>query len=254
MLSLRIFMRLFKGTVMRLKHLTMGLLALGAAPVWADAQQNIRQTLENLQFPAVISSVSESPVDGLYQVQFENGRVLYGTADGQYLIEGVMLKIGDGGMRNLTAEATAKAVSGVINGLPADELVVFAPDQPKTHITVFTDVDCGYCRKLHEEVGQLNDLGIEVRYAAFPRGGMQSPTAATMRSIWCAEDQQTAMTRAKQGKSVKSARCDDPVAEQYQLGAQVGVQGTPAIFLANGTLVPGYKPAADLAAEAIANQ
>lgn len=239
---------------MRLKHLAACLLALCAATTWADAQQNISRTLERLQFPAAIASVSESAVDGLYQVQFENGHVLYGTADGQYLIEGVMLKISDDGLRNLTAEATAQAVNGIINALPVDELVVFAAEQPQTHITVFTDVDCGYCRKLHAEIGQLNDLGIEVRYAAFPRGGMQSPTANTMRSIWCADDQQTAMTRAKQGKSIQAISCDEPVAQQYQLGVQVGVQGTPAIFLANGTLIPGYKPAADLAAEAIANQ
>ena len=239
---------------MRLKYLAAGLLGLCAASAWADAQQNIRQSLDALQFPVPVASISESPVDGLFQVQLENGRVLYGTADGEYLIQGVMIAVNGGDMRNLTAEVEARAISGVINGIPADELVVFTAKQPKTHITVFTDVDCGYCRKLHEEVGQLNDLGIEVRYAAFPRGGMQSPTASTMQSIWCAEDQQTAMTRAKQGKSVKQATCDNPVAQQYQLGAQVGVQGTPAIFLANGTLVPGYKPAAELAREAIANQ
>lgn len=239
---------------MRLRHLAAGLLALCTAPAWADAQQNIRQTLETLQFPVDITSVTESPVAGLYQVQLDNGRVLYGTADGQYLVQGVMISVEDGQMRNLTAEVEAQAIGEVINGIPVDELVVFPAKQPKTHITVFTDVDCGFCRKLHEEVGQLNDLGIEVRYAAFPRGGMQSGTAATMKSIWCAEDQQSAMTRAKQGKSVKPASCDDPVEQQLMLGAQVGVQGTPAIFMANGTLVPGYKPAAQLAAEAIANQ
>lgn len=239
---------------MRLKYLAAGLLSLCATTAVADAQQKIRQSLEALQFPVPVASISESPVAGLYQVQLENGRVLYGSADGEHLIQGVMIEVNGGDMRNLTAELEAKAISGVINGIPTSELVVFAPEQPKTHITVFTDVDCGYCRKLHEEVGQLNDLGIEVRYAAFPRGGMQSPTAATMRSIWCSEDQQTAMTRAKQGKSVKPASCDDPVEKQYQLGAGVGVQGTPAIFLANGTLVPGYKPAEQLAAEAIANQ
>ena len=239
---------------MRLKHLAAGLLAVCTAPAWADAQQNIRQMLDTLSFPVAVSSVSPSPVEGLYLIQLEGGQVLYASADGKHLIQGQMLSVKEGEIRNLTAEVQAAAISDVINGIPADQMVVFSPDQPKTHVTVFTDVDCGYCRKLHEEVGELNDLGIEVRYAAFPRGGMQSPTAATMRSIWCAEDQQTAMTRAKQGKSVKSASCDDPVAEQYQLGAQVGVQGTPAIFLANGTLVPGYKPAAALAAEAIANQ
>ena len=239
---------------MQLKHLAAGLLALCTASAWADAQQNIRQGLEALKFPVPVATIAESPVQGLYQIQLENGRVLYGTGDGEYLIQGAMIAVNGGQMRNLTEEVEARAISQVINSIPTSELVVFAPAKPKTHVTVFTDVDCGYCRKLHEEVGQLNDLGIEVRYAAFPRGGMQSPTARTMQSIWCAKDQQSAMTSAKQGKSVTSATCDNPVAQQYQLGAQVGVQGTPAIFLANGTLVPGYKPAAELAVEALANQ
>lgn len=239
---------------MRLKHLVAGLFALCAVPAMGDVQQNIRQSLEVLKFPVPVSSVSESPIGGLYQIQLENGRVLYGTADGEYLVQGVMIAVNGGQLRNLTAEVEAKAIGEVISEIPLSELVVFAPEEPKTHVTVFTDVDCGFCRKLHEEVGQLNDLGIEVRYAAFPRGGMQSPTAATMKSIWCADDQQSAMTRAKQGKSVKPASCDDPVEQQLNLGAQVGVQGTPAIFLANGTLIPGYKPAAELAKEALANQ
>src|SRR5690554_5185345 len=128
---------------MRLKHLAAGLFALCTAPVWADAQQNIRQTLEALEFPVAISSVTASPVDGLQLIQLENGRVLYGTADGQYLVQGVMIAVKDGQMRNLTAEVEAQAIKGVINDIPADELVVFAPPQPKTHVTVFTDVDCG---------------------------------------------------------------------------------------------------------------
>lgn len=239
---------------MRLKYLAAGLLSLCAASVWADARQNIAQSLERLQFPVPISAVSESPVEGLHQVQLENGKVIYATADGRHLIQGVLLSVGDDGVRNLTAEVEAEQARQVLAALPAEQLVVFAPEQPKTHITVFTDVDCGYCRKLHEEVGQLNDLGIEVRYAAFPRGGLQSATARTMQSVWCADDQQAAMTNAKQGKRVSAASCEDPVAEQYSLGSRLGVQGTPAIFFANGSLLPGYKPAQQLAAEAIANK
>ena len=239
---------------MRLKYLAAGLLSLCAASVWADARQNIAQSLERLQFPVPISAVSESPVEGLHQVQLENGKVIYATADGRHLIQGVLLSVGDDGVRNRTAEVEAEQAKQVLAALPAEQLVVFAPEQPKTHITVFTDVDCGYCRKLHEEVGQLNDLGIEVRYAAFPRAGLQSATARTMQSVWCADDQQTAMTNAKQGKRVSAASCEDPVAEQYSLGSRLGVQGTPAIFFANGRLLPGYKPAQQLAAEAIANK
>ncbi len=230
---------------MRLKHLAAGLLAVCTAPAWADAQQNIRQMLDTLSFPVAVSSVSPSPVDGLYLIQLEGGQVLYASADGQHLIQGQMLSVKDGELRNLTAEIQAKAISDVVNGIPADHLVVFAPQQSKTHITVFTDVDCGFCRKLHEEVGQLNDLGIEVRYAAFPRGGMQSPTATTMRSIWCAEDQQAAMTRAKQegrnnyqfyATDMDSANLDDLLLE-HQLRSAISRE----------ELVLHYQPKVDAA-------
>src|SRR5690606_8655531 len=177
---------------MRLKYLAAGLLSLCAASVWADARQNIAQSMERLQFPVPISAVSESPVEGLHQVQLENGKVIYATADGRHLIQGVLLLVSDDGVRNLTAEVEAEQAKQVLAALPGEQLVVFARDQ--------------------------------------------------------------AMTNAKQGKRVSAASCEDPVAEQYSLGSRLGVQGTPAIFFANGRLLPGYKPAQQLAAEAIANK
>jgi thiol:disulfide interchange protein DsbC len=126
-------------------------------------------------------------------------------------------------------------------------MVVFAPKAPKTHITVFTDTDCGYCQKLHSEVPELNRLGVEVRYVAFPRQGLNSPAAKELVSVWCAKDQQDAMNRAKTRQSVADASCDNPVAKQYQLGQMIGVNGTPAIVLANGKMIPGYQPAPQLA-------
>ena len=142
----------------------------------------------------------------------------------------------------------------MLDRVDASDMVVFAPEEPKTHITVFTDVDCGYCRKLHSEVEQLNNLGIEVRYMAFPRGGMQSPAAQVMQSVWCADNRQQAMTSAKQGKTVEEKTCANPVAQEYELGKQLGVQGTPAIFLANGVMIPGYQPAQQLATIALENK
>ena len=228
--------------------------ALAAMNASASPEQAIQQTLDRLQFPAKVTAVSQTPITGLYQVELENGRVLYASGDGKYMLQGSLFDVASEQPRNLTAaaEAEARGTKQVIDAIPKDELVVFAPSNPKTHVTVFTDVDCGYCRKLHSEIEQLNSLGIEVRYAAFPRAGMGNPVAETMQSIWCAQDKQGAMTRAKQGKSVKAAKCDDPVAEQFELGQQLGVQGTPAIFLANGIMLPGYKPAEVLAAEAMA--
>ena len=239
---------------MRLKLGLAAMLALAATPVMATPDQAIRDALKQLNFDVPVKAVSASPVEGLHMVELESGRVLYATADGKYFVQGALIEVNDGQPRNLTSIAEARNIGAVINDLPQQELIVFAPEQPKTHITVFTDVDCGYCRKLHAEIDELNELGIEVRYAAFPRGGMQSRAASVMQSVWCAEDPKAALTAAKQGKDVDDASCTNPVARQFALGQQVGVQGTPAIFLANGVMIPGYQPAAQLAAIALENQ
>jgi|TARA_R110002126_G_scaffold2940_10_gene16207 thiol:disulfide interchange protein DsbC len=220
----------------------------------ADTQTAITEGLAKLKFDVPVSAISETPVDGLYQVQLETGRVLYATADGKYFMQGTLIEVNDGQPRNLTSVAEASGIAQVLDRVDASDMVVFAPEEPKTHITVFTDVDCGYCRKLHSEVEQLNNLGIEVRYMAFPRGGMQSPAAQVMQSVWCADNRQQAMTSAKQGKTVEEKTCANPVAQEYELGKQLGVQGTPAIFLANGVMIPGYQPAQQLATIALENK
>tara|TARA_R110000796_G_scaffold526_3_gene1728 strand:+ start:8397 stop:9065 length:669 start_codon:yes stop_codon:yes gene_type:complete len=220
----------------------------------ADTQTAITEGLAKLKFDVPVSAISETPVDGLYQVQLETGRVLYATADGKYFMQGTLIEVNDGQPRNLTSVAEASGIAQVLDRVDASDMVVFAPEEPKTHVTVFTDVDCGYCRKLHSEVEQLNNLGIEVRYMAFPRGGMQSPAAQVMQSVWCADNRQQAMTSAKQGKTVEEKTCANPVAQEYELGKQLGVQGTPAIFLANGVMIPGYQPAQQLATIALENK
>jgi len=239
---------------MRLKFCSALLLALAAPLAMAAPVDAIRASLAALNLPMQVQSINESPLEGLYQVQMDSGRIIYASADGQYLVQGALFDVAGGKLNNLTAVAESKAIGEALDQLPRDELVIFAPEEPKAHVTIFTDVDCGYCRLLHSEVDELNALGIEVRYAAFPRSGPAGESAQTMESIWCAEDRQKAMTEAKLGNSIAQASCTNPVAKQYELGMQMGVQGTPAIFLANGTLVPGYKPAKVLAEEALANQ
>src|SRR5690606_17682007 len=165
--------------------------------------------------------------------------------------QGYLYQIKDGAVSNLTEQAEAAAVAKQINELPRNEMVMFAPKQPKTHITVFTDTDCGYCQKLHSEVAELNRRGVEVRYLAFPRGGIGSAGYRTLVNVWCAKDRQEAMTRAKSRLSVPVAECQDPVREQYALGQRIGIEGTPAIILANGQLIPGYQPADVLAQAAL---
>lgn len=213
----------------------------------ADPGQAIRQSLTSLDTRLPIEAIAESPMPGLYQVQLKGGRQLYTSADGQFLMQGYLFQVKDGKAVNLTEIEESRAVAEQINAIPTSEMVVFAPKAPKTHITVFTDTDCGYCQKLHSEVPELNRLGVEVRYVAFPRQGLNSPAAKELVSVWCAKDQQEAMNRAKTRKGVDDAQCDNPVAKQYQLGQMIGVNGTPAIVLANGKMIPGYQPAPQLA-------
>ncbi|MGP9823940.1 disulfide isomerase DsbC N-terminal domain-containing protein [Ectopseudomonas khazarica] len=223
-------------------------LMLGAGvSMAAEPDQAIRQALQSLDANLPIEAIAESPMSGIYQVQLEGGRQLYTSADGQFLIQGYLFQVKDGKAVNLTEIEESRAVAKQINAIPAKEMVLFAPKAPKTHITVFTDTDCGYCQKLHSEVPELNRLGVEVRYVAFPRQGLNSPAAKELASVWCSKDRQAAMNLAKTRQAVPEADCDNPVAKQYQLGQMIGVNGTPAIVLANGKMIPGYQPAPQLA-------
>ena len=212
-----------------------------------DADKAIRASLESIQPGMPIEAIAESPMPGVYQVQLKGGRQLYASADGQFIIQGYLFQFKDGEALNLTDQAQSRAVAKTINAIAQKDMVIFAPKQPKTHITVFTDTDCGYCQKLHSEVPELNRLGVEVRYLAFPRQGMGSHGANTLTSVWCAKDPLDAMNKAKARQDVPSATCDNPISEQYQLGQLIGVQGTPAIVLADGQIIPGYQPAPQLA-------
>ncbi|MBM7059928.1 thioredoxin fold domain-containing protein [Pseudomonas sp. UL073] len=213
----------------------------------ADPDQAIRSTLKTLQPDLPIEAIAESPMSGIYQVHLKGGRQLYASADGQYLMQGYLYQFKDGQAVNLTEQAESKGIAKEINAIPTSEMVVFAPKEPKAHITVFTDTDCGYCQKLHSEVAELNRRGIEVRYVAFPRQGIDSHGYNTLVSVWCAKDRQAAMNMAKSREELPAAKCDNPVAKQYALGQTIGVQGTPAIVLGNGQMIPGYQPAPQLA-------
>ena len=213
----------------------------------ADPDQAIRATLSKLQPDLPIEAIAESPMTGLFQVQLKGGRLLYASADGQFLLQGNLYQFKDGNAVNLTEKAESKGIANLINEVPLSEMVVFAPKNPKTHITVFTDTDCGYCQKLHSEVPELNRLGIEVRYVAFPRQGQGSDGYNGLASVWCAQDRQAAMNKAKARQELPPGTCENPVMKQFALGQAIGVNGTPAIVLANGQLIPGYQPAPQLA-------
>jgi thiol:disulfide interchange protein DsbC len=189
----------------------------------ADADQAIRKNLQSIQPDMPIEAIAESPMPGLYQVQLKGGRQLYASADGQFVMQGYLYQFKDGQAINLTEQEESRAIAKEINGIPTKEMVVFAAKEPKTHITVFTDTDCGYCQKLHSEVPELNRQGVEVRYVAFPRQGLAGPAYSELVSVWCAKDRQAAMTTAKSRQDVPEATCDNPVAKQYELGQMIGV-------------------------------
>jgi len=229
-------------------------LASGLAVAETEPEQAIREHLQGVLGDMPIEAIAESPINGLYQIALKGGRQLYASQDGQYLLQGYLFQLKDGKAVNLTEQAESQGIAKEINAIPTSEMVVFAPKNPKTHITVFTDTDCGYCQKLHSEMAELNRLGVEVRYVAFPRQGIGSEGYNQLVSVWCASDKQQAMNQAKRRQPIAEAQCDNPVEKQYHLGQLIGVQGTPAIVLANGQLIPGYQPAALLAKEAVQAQ
>ena len=225
----------------------MGLALASTLSLAASPDQAIRKNLLQVQPDLPIESISASPMPGMYQVQLKGGRQLYASADGQFVIQGYLFQFKDGQATNLTEREETRAVAAQIEAIPRKDMVVFSPQQAKAHITVFTDTDCGYCQKLHSEVTELNKLGVEVRYLAFPRQGLGSKGAKDLASVWCAKDRQAAMNKAKARQSVEALSCENPVAEQFHLGQMIGVNGTPAIVLQNGKMIPGYQPAAELA-------
>lgn len=208
----------------------------------------IRKTLETLNLEIPVESISSSPLNGLYEVNLKGGRVLYASADGQFVMQGNLYQIQGGKPVNLTEKVERQAISKTINGIPAAEMVVYpAVGETKSHITVFTDTTCPYCHKLHGEVPELNKRGIEVRYVAFPRQGLGSPGDEQLQAVWCSKDRRAAMDRMVDGKNIEAPKCANPVTKQFEIGQSIGVNGTPAIVLADGQVIPGYQPAPQVA-------
>lgn len=185
-----------------------------------------------------VTSVKKSPVEGLYEV-ISNRGLLYASADGRFVMQATIYDMDDKN-RNITEQAIAKTrVQKLMQH--SDSMIVFPAKDEKHQVTVFTDINCGYCRKLHAQIAQYNELGITVRYLAYPRGGERSSTWQQMQSVWCSDNQQQAMTDSKAGQKIEVAQCDNPVQQHYRLGVEFGINGTPAILLGDGTMIPGYK-------------
>lgn len=216
--------------------------ALSATSAHADEQQ-VRAAIKSLVPTATIDSLADAPMPGFTEVSL-GGTVVYVSNDGKYLIQGSVFDIAN--KTDLTEKRRADARKVELAKVPANKMIQFKAKDEKYRVTVFTDIDCGYCRKLHQEIAQYNDLGITVDYLFFPRAGLNSESYNKAVSVWCAADKQAAMTDAKAGKEIPSKTCANPIADDYALGQKVGVNGTPAIFTADGTQVGGYVPATSL--------
>lgn len=212
-----------------------------------DDPKAVRAAVAKLNPGVRINEPRSTPVPGLFRTSLD-GSSGYVTADGRYFIIGDMYEVAS--RRNLSEEARKQTRVAALAQIKPADAIVFAPARPKHTITVFTDVDCGYCRKLHGEIAQYNELGIAVRYVAYPRSGPATESWRTMEAVWCAKDRRDALTRAKLGEKVdKPASCGaTPIAEHYALGDQVGVHGTPLILLEDGRSLDGYMPASRIAA------
>jgi thiol:disulfide interchange protein DsbC len=210
-----------------------------------DAPPAVNAAVKSLMPDTAPSWLKPAPIAGMWEVAL-GSHIVYISEDGKHLLRGDILKLDGEGLENLTRPARNRARLGVVDGMGESNLIVFTPNNAQHTVTVFTDVDCGYCAKMHSEMQTYLDAGIRVRYAAFPRAGVGSDSYRKMVSVWCSDDQQTAMTMSKAGQEVVSKSCTNPVAEQYDVGQLVGVRGTPTIVLETGGLVPGYLPASRL--------
>ncbi len=214
-----------------------------AGVVQEDNADMIEEKIRALAPDAKTIAISETPIEGILQVQI-NSDIVYVTANGQYLLQGQIMDIDT--RTNITDQAKSGIRLDLLTELNQDEQITFAPEKPKYDLLVFTDIDCGYCRKLHNQVAEYNEEGIAIHYMAFPRAGVGSASYDKFVSVWCADDQHEALTLAKNGTDPEPQKCPNPIADQYQLGREVGVTGTPALVTADGTLIPGYVPPAQL--------
>ena len=233
-----------------MNRLTPALLALAtavSAPAWAQPQRpsdtalpQIEAAVRLVKDSAVVRSVRDVPNTGMKEV-VADATVIYMDPQGQYLFFGTLLDMKN--KKNLTELAQAGARAVTLRDIPESEKIVVKAPAEKYRVTVFTDVSCGYCKLLHQNEAAYLQRGITIEYVAFPRGGAQSDAYKTMRQIWCAKDRAKAYGAAIEGGALgESSNCADPVARHYAIGDSMAIEGTPAIFTADGRQLGGFLP------------
>jgi thiol:disulfide interchange protein DsbC len=217
-----------------------------AAPVAQNTIDAAVAKLKALRPELQIEAATAAQIPGMITIELSGGALLYMTSDGRYLIAGDLYEVGDS-LVNLAEKGRDAKRKELLAGVSIKDMAVFpAQGERKAVITVFTDVDCTYCRKLHLEVPRMNQMGVEVRYLAYPRTGLDSPGYAKMVTAWCSSNRGDAITRMKRGEELPAKTCVNPVAKEYELGHLVGLTGTPAIILEDGRMLAGYVSADEL--------
>lgn len=215
--------------------LALWLPCAGAAEAVPEAVSKMLAAIIPGQTP---DEIRAAPAGGFYEVSY-GMETFYISADGRYLLQGDLLDLKT--QVNLTEQKRTEQRRVLMRSVKPEDAIVFAPaGKPKYTVYVFTDIDCGYCRQLHKEIKRYNELGIEIRYLAYPRTGIDTPSYYKAVSVWCAEDRKAALTDAKAGRQPPERNCDNPVEAEYSLGSKLGVSGTPTLVFSDGSVLPGY--------------
>jgi len=220
-------------------NLIMGVFIALSQPVMAEetSTKAVEEALNKVAPGLKPTSIKPSELAGLYEV-VAGSKIFYVTADGKYLVEGNLIDVSAN--KDLTSARLGEARIAQLDKLGLDNMLVFKPKKTKHVIYVFTDIDCGYCRKLHAEIEQYLSAGIEVRYLFFPRAGVDSDSYNKAVAVWCAKDRNAALTKAKKGESLEMKECENPIKAHMKLGEEFGASGTPMIVTEKGTIIPGY--------------
>ncbi|MFK5950665.1 MAG: DsbC family protein [Methylococcales bacterium] len=221
----------------------LGSTLLLAASVYAG-EAEVRQAIKKIMPSQKIDSIKPSDTKGLYEV-IAGPNILYVSDNGKYLLQGHLIDLE--AKKDLTEGKMADGRSLAIKEMGEDNMIIFKPEKSKYKVSVFTDLDCGYCRKLHSEIDKYMAEGITIQYMFYPRAGKGSSSYKKAISVWCSNDRKQALTDAKKGKTITDKTCDNPIDKHMALATKFGVQGTPMIVTESGTILPGYVPADRLA-------
>ena len=207
------------------------------------ADQNAREAIRKLNNKIEIDALGAAPIPGFREAVVA-GNPIYISNDGRYMLQGSLYDMKT--KADLSEARLSQVRKKLISAVPASEKIIFSPKNPKYVVSVFTDVECGYCQKMHSEMEEYNKQGIAIEYLAFPRMGLASEDYVKMQSVWCADDRKKAITDAKNGRLPPAKVCKSPVTMHYNLGQRLGLRGTPYIVAADGSEMPGYVPPAKL--------